>query len=204
MRYSVEHREQTRARIMQAASRVFREGGFGGAGIDGLTKAAGVTNGAFYGHFKSKADAFREAVAAGLDDVRRAVLSIREEHADHWVSAFAQFYLGPQQEVPIGEACLLPTLSSEVMRADKDTQLVYAAGLQAVLEAMAAGMPGDDAAARDDAAIATLALLVGGALLGRAVGNPSLAKQIHQSVVKRTAVELCHVDCEPTPRPQRV
>ncbi len=41
---------------------VFRKEGFGGAGIDALTKAAGVTNGGFYCHFKSKGEAFRTAV----------------------------------------------------------------------------------------------------------------------------------------------
>lgn len=186
MRYSTDHKEQTRARIMAAAARVFRESGYGGAGIDGLTKAAGVTNGAFYGHFKTKADAFREAVATGLDELREAVLSFRQNHGPDWLPRFARFYLGPRQSAPLGEACALPTLSSEVMRADPATREVYTAGLQAVLDAMAAQRPDGDAE-REDAAIATLALLVGGALLGRAVGDAALAARIHRAVERHAA-----------------
>lgn len=197
MRYSSDHKEQTRARIIQAASRVFREGGFGGAGIDGLTKAAGVTNGAFYGHFKSKADAFRETVAAGLDDLRRAVVALREEHGKDWVPAFARFYLGPRQEVPIGEACALPTLSSEVMRSDQATRDAYSLGLKAVLDAMA-GMPDGDGAAHEDAAIVTLALLAGGAMLGRAVGDPALAERIHRSVEHYAEAECVRGQKQPS------
>ena len=57
MRYSAEHKKQTRARILAAAGQLFRREGYGGSGIDGLTRGAGVTNGAFYGHFRSKSEA---------------------------------------------------------------------------------------------------------------------------------------------------
>lgn len=188
MRYSADHKQRTRERIMEAAARVFREGGFGGAGIDGLTKAAGVTNGAFYGHYRTKADAFRDAVTSGLKDVRAAIAAFRAEHGAAWIPAFVSFYLGPRQEVPLGEACALPTLSPEVMRADEATRSAYSDGLAAVLVTMADGMPGADAAAREAAAITMLALLAGGALLGRAVNDPALAARIHQAVQQRAAM----------------
>lgn len=54
-----------RARLADAVGRGFRTGGFGGAGVDALAKGAGLTSGAFYAHFESKADAFRLAVADG-------------------------------------------------------------------------------------------------------------------------------------------
>lgn len=179
MRYDLDHKQQTRARIMGAAARVFREGGFGGAGIDGLTKAAGVTNGAFYGHFKTKAEAFRETVVAGLQDLRKAVAGVRAEFGADWPREFARFYLGPRQTVPLAEACALPTLSPEVMRADAETRGAYERELRGVIEEVAAGMPGNDMAAREEAAIAMLATLAGGAMLGRAVADPALAARIH-------------------------
>ena len=58
MRYSAEHKEETRRRILNAAGQLFRQEGYGGSGIDSLTRAAGVTNGAFYGHFASKRDLY--------------------------------------------------------------------------------------------------------------------------------------------------
>ena len=48
-----------RERLVEAAGRGFRTGGFGGAGVDALAKGAGLTSGAFYAHFDSKAEAFR-------------------------------------------------------------------------------------------------------------------------------------------------
>jgi hypothetical protein len=52
---------------------------------------------------------------------------------------------------------------------------------------MADGMPGADAAAREDSAIAMLALLAGGAMLGRAVNDPAIAARIHEAVGRRAA-----------------
>jgi AcrR family transcriptional regulator len=64
-----EQKEQTRQRILEAAGRSFRKGGFGGIGVDGLAKEAGLTSGAFYVHFGSKAEAFRESVQQGMADL---------------------------------------------------------------------------------------------------------------------------------------
>src|ERR1700759_2288391 len=61
-----------RARLVDAARRGFRASGFGGAGVDALAKGAGLTSGAFYAHFDSKAEAFRLAVVAGLSFLRGA------------------------------------------------------------------------------------------------------------------------------------
>ena len=68
-----EQKQQTRQRILDAAGRGFRKGGFGGIGVDGLAKEAGVTSGAFYVHFDSKATAFRESVVKGMSDLKDGV-----------------------------------------------------------------------------------------------------------------------------------
>ena len=70
-------KEETRARILAGAGRTFRSQGYGGAGVDGVAKAAGVTSGAFYAHFKSKAEAFREAVVVGMQDLEGAIRNLR-------------------------------------------------------------------------------------------------------------------------------
>lgn len=47
---------ETRARIMDAAEGLVLEQGFGGTSVDAVILEAGVTKGAFFHHFKSKAD----------------------------------------------------------------------------------------------------------------------------------------------------
>ena len=62
-------KEETRKRILDAASRSFRTYGYTGVGVDGLAKEAAVTSGAFYSHFGSKSAGFDLALEAGLDEV---------------------------------------------------------------------------------------------------------------------------------------
>lgn len=49
-------RERTRARLLDAASRLYLERGFGVTSLDDIAREAGVTKGAVYAHFASKED----------------------------------------------------------------------------------------------------------------------------------------------------
>jgi AcrR family transcriptional regulator len=53
---------QTRDRLLRAAADVFAERGFEGTRVAEIASAAGVSNGALYAHFESKADLLVEAV----------------------------------------------------------------------------------------------------------------------------------------------
>ena len=190
MRYDAEHKRTTRSRIVGAAGRLFRRNGYGGSGIDGLTKAAGVTNGAFYGHFKSKREAFRTAVLAGLEELRLGILELKTSRRKRWLGTFIATYLGPKRLCDLGESCALVSLSAEVMRADAATREAYQAQLRRLIDEVAAGMPEGSKRQRSDAAIALLALLSGGATLARAVADEELADRIARAA-GRLALAVC-------------
>ncbi len=63
MKVSREQAAQNRERILDAATRLFRERGFEGIGVADTMKAAGLTHGGFYGHFSSKEDLIAQACA---------------------------------------------------------------------------------------------------------------------------------------------
>lgn len=186
MRYSAEHKQETRMRIVAAAGQIFREEGYGGAGIDALTKAAGVTNGAFYGHFKSKSVAFRTAILAGLDDLRQGISALKTEHPEGWLKTFVKYYLGYKRTCKLGEACALPVLSPDVMRADDQTREVYTAELHRLMKEVASGLaaqrPDQSETAHEDRAIVLLSMLSGAAVLSRAVSDPDFADRIAQVI----------------------
>ncbi len=54
MRYPAEETAERHERILQAASRMFRERGFQDVTVAEVMKAAELTHGAFYSHFESK------------------------------------------------------------------------------------------------------------------------------------------------------
>lgn len=168
--------------MIAAAGRGFRRKGYGGIGVDGLAKEAEVTSGAFYGHFPSKDAAFREAVAAGIEELRAGIESFQTDHGERWVEAFVDFYLGEKRSCELGESCALQSLSPEVARSDDSIRAVYQAGMTKVVEQIAKGLPVGSLAERRKRAWAFLSILSGGVTIARAVEDRELAGQIAKSL----------------------
>ena len=182
MRYGPTHKEAARARILKAAGRGFRSQGFGGIGVDGLAREAGVTSGAFYGHFTSKADAFREAAVAGLAELREAIEMLRAGKGEAWLGEFVDFYLTVRRTCDDAESCALQSLTPEVARADPDTKAAYEAELVKVVEAVAEGLPKGSPAERRATAWSILAVLSGGVTMARSAADPETSSEVAEAL----------------------
>lgn len=182
MKYDPAHKLATHIKILESIHRGFRRQGFEGAGIDGLAKDAGVTSGAFYKHFNSKADAFRESVSLGVVEFRAAVEHFQKEHGDAWLDEFAKFYLGEKRCSELGDSCGLQSLTPEVARSDLTTRSFFQSELLKAAKSFSAGLPLIAEQQGTNRAWATIALLVGGVTLARAVEDPLLADEIADAV----------------------
>src|SRR6476620_9542535 len=92
-RYSPEHKEATRRRMIETAGRRFKSDGIDGSGIATLVADAGLTNGAFYGHFASKDDLVASVVTQQLEDQVATVNSLPAGLAS--IETFLGEYLSP-------------------------------------------------------------------------------------------------------------
>jgi AcrR family transcriptional regulator len=190
MSHPAGRKEAGRAKILASAGRGFRRHGFGGVGVDTLAQEAGVTSGAFYAHFKSKTEAFRAAVGAGMTDLRQGVASFQERFGKSWRARFVEFYMGDRRTSALGESCALQSLSADVSRADDETRVLFEEIFREILDGIASGLEGRPRARREEA-IALLALLAGGVTLARAVSDSALSDEIGAAVRKAAAV-LAH------------
>jgi AcrR family transcriptional regulator len=86
--------EATRARLLDAAQGVIAREGYEGATIDAIAEAAGVSKGAFYGHFPSKEAAFaavlRERCAAKRAQLRAVCEAELDRGRSAMVAGFTQ------------------------------------------------------------------------------------------------------------------
>lgn len=181
MRYRASHKQETKEKILKAAGQAFRNKGFGGVGVDGLAEGARLTSGAFYVHFRSKLEAFREAVRSGLEELRAGIESFQREHGANWLASFATFYMTEKRACDLREGCALPALSAEVERVGGKARDVYEQKLREVHASLAAGLPGSETEQRDRA-WAILALLSGGVTMARTVKGNSLSEEIADAV----------------------
>lgn len=182
-------KEMTRQRIISAAGKGIRELGYGGIGVDGIAKEAGVTSGAFYGHFKSKTNVFEATVSSGMKGLVDGITLFQESKGDQWLNAFIDWYLGEEHRQDVCEGCALPGLSSDVVRADKEVHLAYENQLSDAVDVIAKGLNNDNKLKRKKAAWSLLAALAGGITMARAVSNEKLAKEITLGV-KQTVKKM--------------
>ena len=173
-----EQKLKTRQRILDAAGRGFRKVGYGGIGVDGLAREAGVTSGAFYVHFESKSQAFRESVVQGMENLKGGVRYYQSTHGPGWWTEFVRFYLGAKRTCDLSESCTLQSMPAEIARSDDAARAAFEAGLRDVAEAIIDGPPSLGAPKDLDSACAALASLIGAVTLARAVGSSALSEQI--------------------------
>lgn len=183
-------KEQTRARILDAASQSFRRSGYAGTGVDGVAKAAGVTSGAFYAHFGSKDGAFEAALVAGLDEVIESIPNFQNEFGADWVDAFADYYLGEAHRKNLACGCAMTTLSPEVARADPKVRMAYEAKMNRIVGQISDGLGGNSDERRHARAWAMLSTLIGGLTLSRAVADPDIANAI-AAAARAAALAAC-------------
>ena len=181
-----ESKEDTKERILQAASRGFRSHGYHGIGVNTLAKDAGVTSGAFYGYFRSKEDAFLTTVVTGLDEYRTGIETFRANYGANWSVALADYYLGRPHREDLACGCALPTLAPEVVRAGRRVRTAYQTKLIKLNEAIAAGLVNGNTKEKQDQAWVILALLSGGVTLARSVWDEDLAQQIATAIHQAT------------------
>jgi AcrR family transcriptional regulator len=100
-------RDDTREKLFEAAARVFEEQGIGGASIEAIAAAAGLTRGAFYSNFKSK----DELIIAMLEDhveqsIRRNLdLLARHKSLSDFIDALKT--MDRSRQDPLGRSPLL-------------------------------------------------------------------------------------------------
>ena len=67
--------EETRERLRDAAARVFAEHGYEGARVSVIARAAGLTTGAIYAHYRSKAELLADALRVRGPEELNALLA---------------------------------------------------------------------------------------------------------------------------------
>ena len=95
MRVSREKAAENRERIIEVASKLFRERGFDGIGVADLMKSAGLTHGGFYGNFESKDDLILQACTRALEQSLDALKKAVEHGGKDALNNIATAYLSP-------------------------------------------------------------------------------------------------------------
>jgi len=117
MRYSAQHKQETRERIVRAASRHFRGQGGEGVAIADLMRKLNLTHGGFYRRLESKEQLFAEAVAKSFEDVRAKFTdAVEKAPPGGELKVLIEQYLSLEHRANPDSGCPLAALASEIPR----------------------------------------------------------------------------------------
>jgi TetR/AcrR family transcriptional regulator, transcriptional repressor for nem operon len=176
---STAHKSRTRARIIEAAARAFRERGVEAVAIADVMRAAGLTHGGFYAHFPSKDALVAEAASRGLRDSRRAfVADAADANPDAPLREIVRRYVSRYHRDHPAEGCAMPALAAEIAREPDEIRHAFTGALEEFVAQLMDYVPGDTPESRRDAALALVAGMAGAVALARAVDAPGLSDRI--------------------------
>lgn len=174
MRYEKGRKDASRSRIMEVATKQFRSDGIAATGLAGIMSEAGLTNGAFYPHFQSKAALVRECVAAALEDQSA---QIDELLAAGGPEMAIDAYLSAAHRDNPEEGCASAALLPELARQPAEARQLYTERFLALVRQISAVLP-PQTKDPEDVALAVYATLIGSLQLARAVEGTELSDRI--------------------------
>lgn len=178
MKVSREEAAANRERIVEAASRLFREHGFDGVGVADIMKDAGLTHGGFYGHFDSKEKLAAEACCRAGTRAAENWARIGDEAGDNGFEALLKYYLSDSRLDAAGTGCMFVSLASDASRHGRPMREAFEKGFNALIGALARLLSGRSKADVRKKAIAAFSEMVGAVVLARSVSDHALAREI--------------------------
>jgi TetR/AcrR family transcriptional regulator, transcriptional repressor for nem operon len=192
MRYEKGRKDSSRIKIVETASERFRSDGIAASGLATIMSDAGLTNGAFYPHFASKADLVRECVVQALGAQSQ---QLQEALASGGMEAVIEAYLSAAHRDNASKGCASAALLPEIARQPAETRQAYTDQLQTLVGQISAALV--QTKDSQGVALGVLATLFGALELARAVEGKELSDRVlaagaeaARSIIQRSQSEV--------------
>jgi len=193
-RYDETHKQESRRRIVDAAAKRFKTDGIDGSGIATLMKDAGLTNGAFYGHFDSKEDLVRTALGQQIESQREVLAGLDAGVAG--LRQFVRLYLSVEHRDDVGGGCPSAALLDEIVRGADPTRASYTDHMMGVVDDLAEHLTGVEATRARVQVLCLFASMVGTLQLSRALTDRALADDVLEQGVRNALALLDAADSD--------
>ncbi len=188
MRYSETHKQETHATLVKVAAKALRERGPEDIAISDVMKAAGLTHGGFYAHFKSKDAFLAETLTATFaqSDTRmqRIVEGLPPRQA---LATYIDRYVSALHRDDPASGCPIAALSSDLPRQSRKFRAAFDGGVKAVISRLEGWMTGAGVPDAKALAPSILSAMTGAVTLSRAIGDRKLSDQILEAA--RTGIK---------------
>lgn len=179
MRYSADHAEKTRAKVVRIAAEKMRAQGPDRVSVAEVMRKAGLTHGGFYAHFPSKDDLIAAAITEMFTDGRALIARVMEgREPEHALRAYINAYVSAQHRDKPESGCPIAALASDIHRQEKKARTAYDKGVAGLIGRIADLLPPNVTQDRKKLAASMMAEMTGAVAAARAVSDPELSESI--------------------------
>lgn len=189
MPYTPQHKQQSRERILDSASRLFSRHGYDAVSIDDLMADAGLTRGAFYNHFSDKTDVYTEAIihATVKSPIAQQKMDTTFDPAS--LASLLDNYLSSNHVYNVDPPCPLAFLVTDVGVREPRVRSTYTRVYCNMTKFVKKFLKWKNRSERNDTALALTALMIGGVAIGRALNDREEVEELLKCC-RRTARKL--------------
>lgn len=182
MRYSDTHKSETHAKLVRLAGRVLRQKGPEKLAVAELMRAAGLTHGGFYAHFKSKDALLTEALEGVFEESRgelnRVIDGLPPREA---LARYIDFYVSPAHRDNFSSECPIVALNSDLPRQSRKFRAAFDAGLQLLVRRLTGWIEAAGISDCEALAASVLSAMAGAVAVSRTVSDKRLSDQLLES-----------------------
>jgi len=185
MRYSKNHKQETKERVLKLAAKALREEGPDRLGVAEVMASAGLTHGGFYAHFASKDDFLAETLREVFDHSAARLLKVAGDlPPKEALSAYIDFYVSTGHREHRGTGCPIAALSSDLPRQPEKFRAEFDAGVKRLIAKLSEWIGAIGLNEPEKQAAALLSAMMGAIALSRAVADPQLSDDLLASARK--------------------
>jgi TetR/AcrR family transcriptional repressor of nem operon len=172
VRYSAEHKQRTRERVLKEAASAIRRDGPDRIGVAGIMAAAGLTHGGFYAHFDSK-DALLVAAIGTMFDATFAWFEVlaRERTPAEGLGDYVDFYLSRFHRDHREDSCPIASMAADLPRLGVAAREAFEQGAARLTTLIAGRLEAMGHAEPGLLAVSVLSELVGAVVLARSIAD---------------------------------
>jgi len=202
MRYSKDHKDETRAQILSAAARLFRTEGIASVSVADVMADVGLTHGGFYRYFPSKEALVKESVASAVA-ATSDYLASQKQVGVGGLEGLLRAYLRDARRDSPHNGCVFSILTAEMARRPADSKESFLEGLDVFVELIFEELPATvPKAERWRRATVIFGLMVGVMQIARLMGDEPASDAILDEGV-RSALQLAAGGPETKPTSHR-
>jgi TetR/AcrR family transcriptional regulator, transcriptional repressor for nem operon len=121
VRYTSEHKNETRHRILDAAAKLFRLEGIASVSVADVMADAGLTHGGFYRYFGSKEDLVAEAMTSAATATHKYLAGVRDSDNGGLEGVLRAYLRDVRRDTP-ADGCIFSLLTGELARRPVDAR----------------------------------------------------------------------------------